>query len=358
MSITDMKAADEQVVFFRDCETGLRGITVLDCSAIGATVGACRRRPYDDEEQALADALRQARSTAAKAAMASLPFGGGCTVLLNNPAVLSKPARFQALGRVVDDLNGRYVLMPDPNDSPSDMDQAAAATAHVLGAGGQGSSDPASATALGVVHGIEVAVRHQLGDVGLSGLRVAIMGLSPSGYRLAEQLRQQGAKIVVADRDPRRTERAVRELGIACVTMEEIVHLDSDVFAPCAAKDSITSDVIPHLRCSIVAGTADDILASPEIGQSLHERGILYAPDFIITAGGLISLAEPLDGACKERGGADQHIKTMVVDRLAAVFDQASQEARATIDVAEEHLQACLSNDRTTDRPEALALAV
>ncbi len=358
MSITEIRATDEQVVFFRDCETGLRGITVLDNGAVGQIVGACRRRPYDDEEQALADALRQAHSTAAKAAMAGLPFGGGCTVVLNDPPVLSIHTRFQALGRVVDDLNGRYILMPDPNDTADDMDQVASATTHVLGTHEQGGLDPASVTALGVLHAIELSVRHRLGDVGLSGLRVAIMGLGPSGYQLAEQLRQHGAKIVVADRDPRRTERAVRELGIACVTMEEIIHLDSDVFAPCTSKDAITSDVIPHLRCSIIAGTADDILASPNLGQSLHERGILYAPDFMVTVGGLIGLAEPLVGTRKEQAEVDQHIKSTVVDHLAAVFDQAAQEARATIDVAKEHLQVCLLNDRTTDRPEALALAV
>ena len=296
MGVAEIRMTDEQVIFFRDSETGLRGITVLDDRAHGPMIGSCRRRPYDDEERALADALRQAESTKAKAAMAGLPFGGGCTVLLDEPAVASIPTRFQALGRVIDDLHGRYVLMPDPYDTIDDMDQATAVTPHVLGTSQHGQLDLALATAQGVLQAIDVAVRHKLGEIGLGGLRVAIMGLSPSGYRLAELLRQQGAKIVVADRDPRRTERAVRELGIACVSMEEIVHLDSDVFAPCAAKDVVTSDVISHLRCSIVAGTADDILTSPEVGRGLHERGILYAPDFMITVGSMLSLTAPLLG--------------------------------------------------------------
>lgn len=356
MGVTEVQMTDEQVIFFRDNETGLRGITVLDKRTNGPMVGSCRRRPYDDEERALADALRQAESTAAKAAMAGLPFGGGCTVLLGNPAVASIPTRFQALGRIVDDLHGRFLLMPDVYDTPADMDQAAAVTAHILGVSQQSQVDPSAMTAQGVVQAIDISARHKLGDIGLSGLRIAIMGLSPSGYKLAELLRQQGAKIVVADRDPRRTERAVRELGIACVSMEEIVHLDSDVFAPCAAKDSVTSDVISHLRCKIVAGTADDILTSPEEGRSLHERGILYAPDFLITVGSMISLTAPLLDVDQSDHWFNEQLKAMA-DRLQGIFDQAAKEGRATYDVALKQLEACLKRDREATQANNLALA-
>lgn len=355
MGVTKTAAADEQVVFFRDSETGFRGITVLDNSAPGPTVGACRRRPYNNEERALADALRQARSTTAKAAMAGLPVDGGCTVLLNDPAVSDVTIRLQALGRAVDDMQGRYILMPGSDDSPEDMDQVALKTAHVLGTRAVGSPDPAAATATGVLHAIEVAVRHKLGQASLAGLRVAVMGLGPSGYRLAEQLRLLGAKIIVADRDPRRTERAVRELGIACVTTEEIIHLDADIFAPCVSKDVIDDDSIAHLRCSIVAGAGDDLLRSPIHGQGLHERGILYAPDFIAAAGGLISLVGPLVGASSDSQRIDAQIKA-IGDRLQTVFDQAACEGRPTSVIAEEQLQLRLAAIATAADPKRFAL--
>lgn len=358
MGATETSITDEQVVFFQDRETGLRSMTVLDSKISGPTVGVCRRRPYDDEQRALADALRQARSTAAKAAMAGLSVGGGCTVLLNDPEASPNPARFQALGRAVDDFSGRYILMPAPEDSADDMGEVASMTPHVLGTSDHHVARSAMATALGVVHAIELAARLKLDCASLSGLRVAIFGLGPSGYRLAEQLRLQGAKIVVADRDPRRTERAVRELGIACVATEEIIHLDTDVFAPCASKDAISDDTLPHLRCSIVAGTADDVLASPAHGQALHERGILYAPDFIITAGGLISLVEPLAGVGPSSPQVEVKAEAKAItDRLAVIFDQAMREGRPTSEVAEEQLRACRSNSERSGYLKGLALA-
>ncbi|MGH1484341.1 MAG: Glu/Leu/Phe/Val dehydrogenase family protein [Geminicoccales bacterium] len=356
MGANDPVATDEQVIFFRDGVTGLRGITVLDPSQPELKVGACRRRPYDDEERALADALRQARGTAAKAAAAGLPVGGGCTVLLNDPIANSIPARWHALGRAVDDLKGRYLLMPDPGDTADDMDAVASVTSHVLGTSEDGRHDPAMATALGVLRGIELAVRQKMGRESLSGLRVAIMGLGPSGYHLAEQLRLRGAKIVVADRDPRRTERAVRELGISCVATEEIVHLDADIFAPCSTKDAINDDTLPHLRCSIVAGTADDILSSPAHGRGLHERGILYLPDFVITAGGLISLVDPLVAVGfdpdRVKAGID-----LVMSDLAGMIDRAAREGRPTSELAEEFAENRLfgTDDRRAMTDLALA---
>lgn len=355
MGATDIDT-DEQVVFFQDSETGLRAITVLDGKAVGPTVGSCRRRPYDDEERALADALRQSGSTAAKAALAGLPVGGGCTVLLNDPPVGSPRLRSQALGRAVDSFHGRYILLPDPEDTAGDMDEVALTTPHVLGTSPSAERDVAKATANGVRRAIELSVRHRLERNGVSGLRVAIMGLGPSGFRLAQQLREQGAKIVVADRDPRRTERAVRELGIACVATEEIIHLDADVFAPCSSKDVINDDTLPHLRCSIVAGTADDVLQSPVAGQSLHERGILYAPDFMITAGGLISLVEPLINDRPDRGWADRQID-MMIDRLGTVYDRAVAEGRPTNEVADDFLRAYRQSAVDIDPQKGMALA-
>ena len=320
------------------------------------SVGACRRRAYDDEERALSDALRQARSTTAKAVMAGLSVAGGCTVLLNDPAASTAHRRWQVLGQAVDDLKGCYTLIPDQDDQPPDMDQVASATKHVLGTSAVGSADPAAATAQGAIRAIEVAVRHKLNRDSLAGLRVTVMGLSPAGFRLAEHLRLQGAKVVVADRDPRRTERAVRELGIACVATEEIIHLDADIFAPCVSKDIIDDDCIAHLRCSIVAGTGDDLLRSPAHGQALHERGILYAPDFITAAGGLISLVGPMHSAGWDSAQLDVKIGA-IGDRLTMIFDRSAKEGRATSLIVEELFRQRLEARAMTSDPSLVALA-
>lgn len=329
--------ADEQAhaSFFRDGETGLRGITVLDDLRLGPAVGACRTRRYDDENRALADALRQARTTTFKAVLAGLPFGGGCTVLLNDSKEMQGTSPFRSLGRMVEDLGGRYVLMPEIGNSPADMDQVAEKTMHVLGQSPQAVLDPDEATAIGVCMGIEAAVGRRLGLASLGGVRVALLGLGPAGFRLAELLRQRGAKLTVADRDPRRTERAVRELGIACVTTEEIVHLDVDVFAPCAGQNVIDEDILSHLRCSIVAGTADNYLKMPALGQGLHARGILYVPDFVVTAGGLINLGSTLIPDALDRPAIEHHIAS-IGDRLVEMIDRSVCEQQPISVVAEQ----------------------
>lgn len=285
----------EQVIFFTDQETGLRGITALDDAGLGPCVGACRSRPYVEEDRAAADAFRQASTTKTKALIAGLPVGGACTVLLSESPIGSRAASpMPALGRAVDALNGRYLLMPDLQGDLNDMDQAAITTAHVLGRSGEMEIDAVEATALGLRYGIESAVRQKLGKSTLMGVRIGIIGLGGVGFRLAELLRLEGARITVSDRDPRRTERAVQALGISCVTTEEIIHLDVDVLAPTAAKDMIDDGVLSHLRCKVLAGAVDDPLQSPALVQKLHDRGIFYAPDTVINAGGLISLVQNL----------------------------------------------------------------
>ncbi len=334
-----------EVIFFTEEETGLRGITVLDDDRLGPCVGACRSRPYVDKERATADALRQAQTTTAKALIAGLPVGGGCTVLLSDSSIGIRAASpMPAIGRAVDKLAGRYLLLPDLQGDLNDMNAAAESTQHVLGQSGQQEVDTLEATTLGLRFGIEAAVRNQLGRDHLMGVRIGIMGLGAVGFRLAELLRQEGARLTVADRDPIRTERAVRALGISCVATEEIIHLDMDVFVPTAAKDSIDEGVLSHLRCKILAGAVDDPLRSPVLGQKLHDRGILYAPDLVINSGGLIGLTRPL---------LAPEIKTLPVldeiraigSRMDSIAKRSSAENLPTAEIA-----ACMAKEALAAR--------
>ncbi len=342
----------EDVIFFNDRETGLRGITVLDDRAPGPCVGACRSRPYVEEEKALADALRQARTTTAKALIAGLPVAGGCIVLLSCSPVGSRLASpMPALGRTVEMLGGRYLLMPDLQGDLRDTDQAVTGTRHVLGQGREAELSAIEATALGLKIGIESAVRQRLGRDSLMGARIGIVGLGDIGFRLAELLRQEGARLTVADRDPRRTERAVRALGITCVATEEIIHLDTDVLAPTAAKDAIDDGILPHLRCKIVAGAVDDPLQSPAHGRALHDRGILFAPDTVINAGGLIHLVQPLL-ADKTAAMPLHHQLQSIGDRMTTVINRAERENLPTSVIAERMAEEALV---LRQAPEAMA---
>lgn len=346
---------DEEVIFFTDRETGLRGITVLDGSGPGPYVGACRSRPYDDEQLAIADALRQARTTTAKAAIAGLPLKGACTVMLGDGSADGRGGSpMPAIGRAVGELGGRHVLLPDLQGDLRDMDEAASGTSHVLGRCCEMEIDAIEATAIGLQSGIESAVRRTFGRDKLMGVRIGIVGLGSVGFSLAERLRLEGARLTVSDRDPRRTERAVRALGINCVTTEEIIHLDLDVLVPTAAKDTIDEDMLSHLRCRIVAGAVDDPLRSPGLGQALHDQSIVYAPDTVINAGGMIALVQPLLPSGGERLPLPLQLQA-IGTRIDRLIERSDREHLSTSAVAQRMAEEALAERQTARSAELLA---
>jgi len=325
----------EQVLFFYDRPSGLRAIIALHDTTLGPAVGGCRFWPYADDAEALSDVLRLAKSMTYKAAMADLPFGGGKAVIIGDPKVARSEALFRALGRAVHSMAGAYYTGEDVGTCPADMDWAGTETPYVLGRSQGGSGDPSPVTAHGVLLGIKAAVRHRFGHDDLQGLRVAVQGLGNVGGKLAVALAQEGAQIVVADLDAERAARIAEQIGARHVGSDEIVAVDAEIFAPCALGGVIDDATLTRLSCDIVAGAANNQLREPRHGAALHARGILYAPDYVINAGGLINIAQELRPGGYDRDRALAHVATIEAT-LTEIFERSEQEGLATHQIADE----------------------
>lgn len=324
----------EQVIFFFDPASGLKAIVAVHDTTLGPAIGGCRMWPYASEEEALTDVLRLAKGMTYKAAMAKLPFGGGKTVIIGDPRTDKSEALFRALGRAVDSLDGRYYTGEDVGTGPADMDWAGAETPYVLGRSSGSSGDPSPVTARGVWLGIRAAAKHRLGRADLNGIRVAVQGLGHVGYNVSRLLAQDGAKLIVADLDPARAERAAEEFGARLVGSDEILTVETEVLAPCALGGVINDDTLPRLACKVVAGAANNQLLEPRHGAALHARGILYAPDYVINAGGLINIAEELCSSGYDRGRALAKVRT-IAETLTEVFERATYENAPTSEIAD-----------------------
>jgi leucine dehydrogenase len=284
--------AHEGVYFAHDAASGLKAIVAIHNTTRGPAVGGCRMWPYADEAAAITDALRLSRGMTYKSALAELPFGGGKSVIIGNSARDKTPELLRAMGRAVERLGGAYVIAEDVGTTVFDMDTVATATKHVA-CTSEGSGNPSPYTALGVLCGIEAAVQYKLnrnaGD--LDGVRVAVQGLGQVGYALCRSLKELGARLFVSDIAADRVARASAEFGATAVAPEAIYDADADVFAPCALGGILDERTIARLKARIVAGAANNQLAEDRHGALLTERGILYAPDYAINAGGVIEIA-------------------------------------------------------------------
>lgn len=273
----------------QDPVTGLRAIIAIHDTRLGPALGGCRYLAYPDDDSALRDAIRLARGMSYKAALAGLPHGGGKAVILRPAHVPDRAALFEAFGRMVETLGGRYITAVDSGTSSLDMDCVALHTRHVTST--QAAGDPSPCTALGVFAGIRASALARLGSDDLEGLRIAVQGLGNVGYALAEQLAAAGAELLVSDLDPGRVQLAVEQLGAHPVASEALLTTPCDILAPCGLGGVLNAQSAPQLRCAVVAGAANNQLASPDIADLLEARGILYAPDYVINSGGLIHVA-------------------------------------------------------------------
>lgn len=273
----------------QDPVTGLRAIIAIHDTRLGPALGGCRYLAYPDDDSALRDAIRLARGMSYKAALAGLPHGGGKAVILRPAHVPDRAALFEAFGRMVETLGGRYITAVDSGTSSLDMDCVALHTRHVTST--QAAGDPSPCTALGVFAGIRASALARLGSDDLEGLRIAVQGLGNVGYALAEQLAAAGAELLVSDLDPGRVQLAVEQLGAHPVASDALLTTPCDILAPCGLGGVLNAQSAPQLRCAVVAGAANNQLASPDIADLLEARGILYAPDYVINSGGLIHVA-------------------------------------------------------------------
>lgn len=313
----------EQIVFCHDAESGLKAIIAIHNTARGPALGGCRMWNYQSEEDALTDALRLSRGMTYKSALAGLHYGGGKAVIIGDPGRDKSEALWLAFGRFLDSLGGRYITAEDVGTRPADLEIVRRATPYVAGIAEGGAGDPSPATAHGVFLGIRAAVNARLGRKEIKGLRVAVQGLGSVGYALAEHLAKAGVELYVTDIDELAVARAVGQLGASAVKPDDIYRLEVDVFAPCAMGAIVNDQTIDQLRASIVAGSANNQLAEERHGRILHQRNILYAPDYAINAGGVIWVSH--EGPAFDAVAALAHVDRIEVT-LAEIFARARKE--------------------------------
>ncbi len=336
MAVFNLRAYDdhEKVVFCRDKESGLSAIICIHSTALGPAVGGCRMWEYNSDEGALIDALRLSRGMSYKNALAGLKMGGGKSVIIGNSKTMKSDALFEAFGTFVNNLNGQYYTAEDVGINPTDMGVVHRKTEYVLGLEGR-SGDPSPVTAYGVYKGMKAAVKHRLGRDTLEGVKVAVQGLGHVGYYLCEHLKNEGAELIVTDINKESIERVVSEIGATAVDKDDIYHQDVDVYAPCALGATINDSTLPKLKCSVIAGAANNQLSEDRHGELLKQKGILYTPDYVINAGGIINVSFEQNGATYNKQAALNKVDE-IYGTLSEIFAAADKEQKTTNSVADE----------------------
>lgn len=324
----------ELVAFRDDPATGLRAIIAVHNSNLGPATGGCRMFSYVNDKDALSDVLRLSRGMTYKSALAGIALGGGKSVIIGNPQQSKTRELMLAMGDFIESQNGNYTSAEDSGTSVSDMAIIAERTTNVTGLSDdpEHGGDPSPTTAYGVYKGIAAAVDFQLGS-DLQGVRVALQGIGSVGYYLAKHLREAGATVFAADVNRRNIDRAVADLGVIELALDEVLNADVDVLAPCAMGGAINENTIDHIKATVVAGAANNQLATVAMGDALLAKGILYAPDYVINAGGII------DVFYQQKGNRSAEVVKAHVDKigdtLTSIFQRSEQESSATSSIAD-----------------------
>jgi leucine dehydrogenase len=317
------KYGHEQIIYFYDKATGLKGITAIHDTVLGPAIGGTRLFNYANEDDALFDVVRLSRGMTYKCSAAGCNCGGGKSVLLGDPATVKNEAYLRAYGRYVQSLGGRFFTGEDMNISEFDVDNIMKETNYVNGRADM-SGNPSPVTSYGVYWGIKAAAKEKWGDDSLKGKVVAVQGLGAVGYTLCEYLHKEGAKLIVTDIKPEKIDRAVKELGATPVKCEEIYSVKCDIFSPNSVGAILNDDTIPQLKCEVVAGAANNVLLDEKKhGDMLMDRDILYAPDYVINAGGVVNVYQEFNPPYnRERTLA---IIKQIYDRLLVIFAYAKK---------------------------------
>lgn len=334
MSLFEHKEFDnhEQVVFCHDQESGLKAIIAVHDTTMGPSLGGTRMWNYASSDEALTDVLRLSRGMTYKSALAGLPLGGGKAVIIGDAKTDKTEALFKSYGRFINSLNGKYITAEDVNIRTTDIAVVATQTRYVAGTA-EKAGDPSPHTALGAFLGLKAAVKHALNKDDLSGVKISIQGLGAVGFGLAEYCAKDGAELFVTDVNQEAVDRAVKELAATAVGIDEIYDQDVDVYAPCALGATINDDTLQRIKAKVIAGSANNQLATPEHDQKVKDMGILYAPDYVINAGGVIHVCSEAASFSNEETAA--RVRN-IYNTLDKIFTRSKEENRPTGEIADE----------------------
>lgn len=321
----------EEVTLVHDAETGLKAAIAIHSTARGPALGGTRMWPYPNEEAAVDDVMCLARGMSYKSAAAELPLGGGKGVIIGDPCRDKSEALFRAYGRFVERMNGRFITAADMGTEEYDLDCIRLETVHVVGGSALGSPSPY--TAFGTWKGIKACAEEVFGSSSLEGLTVAVQGIGSVGKALCRHLADEGAQLIVADLDREKTRPAVELWNAKVVSPAEIVSRKCDIFAPCGGGGVINGESVNLLNCSIVAGAANNVLKEDKLGAVLKERGILYAPDYIINAGGITFVEYSRQG--NKNPAEIKAVIARIEDRLKEIFRRSREQQLRPEEVAD-----------------------
>ncbi|WP_010284537.1 branched-chain amino acid dehydrogenase [Bacillus timonensis] len=324
----------EQLVFCQDKQSGLKAIIAIHDTTLGPALGGTRMWTYASEEAAIEDALRLARGMTYKNAAAGLNLGGGKTVIIGDPRKDKNEEMFRAFGRYIQGLNGRYITAEDVGTTVADMDIIHEETDFVTGISPTfgSSGNPSPVTAFGVYRGMKAAAKEAFGSDSLEGKTVAVQGVGNVAYTLCKYLHEEGANLIVTDINKDAVNRAVNDFGAKAVDPNDIYGVECDIYAPCALGATVNDETIPQLKAKVIAGSANNQLKEPRHGDIIHELGIVYAPDYVINAGGVINVADELYGYNQER--ALKKVESLY-DTIEKVIEIAKRDGIPTYQAAD-----------------------